>query len=550
MLDKQTNKQTNKQIWIKTLIASAMVFTSSSLFAAKVPAGVQLAERQYVAIAGTEPETLDPQRMSGSPEGDIARQLFEGLFVNDPDGKVVPALAYKWEHNDDYTQWTFHIRPEAKWSNGEAVTAHDFVYAWQRLIDPKNAFKYADYLSILKLVNADEIIKGDKPVESLGIKAIDDHTLVLTLSHSIPYIPDLLTHYVLSPTPKKIIEKYGERWVSPENMVGNGAYLIDQRVVNEKITFKRNPMYWNDKETVIDKAEILMITSENAVNRYRANDLVLAGVPSVMYKKLKEEYPSHMLVNQRLTNSTLQINLQRDHFKDVRVRKALSLAVDRDILAKNVLGRGEKAAYLFTPKIINGAEKFKDPDFASWTQEERNKEAIRLLKEAGYSKQKPLEFELLYYKNESLKNIMVAVDSMWKKNLQGIVKVTLRNQEWKTYLGTRSEGKFDMVWAAWGADYNEATTYLNYFLSNSTFNDIGFKDEKYDELVKSSYKAKTDEERRNIYAQAEERLISLHPMISLYSPIGVSLKRPYLKGYEGKDPQSQFRFKDWYLEKY
>ncbi|MDO4697664.1 MAG: ABC transporter substrate-binding protein [Pasteurellaceae bacterium] len=552
-------QNTKHTIWAKSktlvklsALSSALLFAfNSNAFAAKVPAGVQLAEKQELVVDGTEPETLDPQKMSGSPEGVIARQLFEGLINHDAEGKIEPGVAVSWEHSPDYKVWTFKLRPEAKWSNGEPVTAHDFVYAWRRLGDPKNGSPYADYLEILKLENATEVVKGEKPTDALGVKAIDDHTLEMTLSQSLPYAVQLVGHYIMFPTHQKTVEKFGDKWTQPANFVGNGAYILKERVVNEKTVFERNKHYWDDAATVINKATIVVTTGDSAgINRYRANEFHMAAVPPTMFKKIKEEYPNELFINSKLTNLTYEMNLDSKAFTDLRVRKALDLAVDRSIITDKVTGRGETPTFTFTPKAIVGAEKIKDPEYANWTQAEREAEAKKLLAEAGYNKKNPLKFEMLYTKSDLLTNIGVALGSMWKKVFDGAVEVTLKQQEWKTYLNTKRERQFDMTFASWGADYNEATTYLTYFLTGGNFNRIGFSNKEYDDLIASSYTAPSDEARQEIYAKAEAILDAQHPFISLYNPVGVFVKKPYLKGYEGKDPQSNYRYKDWYFEKH
>lgn len=552
-------QKTEDTIWAKSkqlvklsALSTALIFAfNANSFAAKVPEGVQLASKQEISVDGTEPETLDPQKMSGAPEGLIARQLFEGLINHDAEGNIQPGVATSWEHSPDYKIWTFKLRPEARWSNNDPVTAHDFVYAWRRLSDPKNASPYSDYLELLKLENASEVIKGQKPTDALGVKALDDHTLQLTLSQSLPYAVELTGHYIMFPTHQKTVEKFGDKWTLPENLVGNGAYSLAERVVNEKVVLKRNPTYWNNAETVLEKVNIIVIANESAgVNRYRANELDITFVPPVLFKKIQKEYPNELFINRKLANVTYEMNMDAEPLSDVRVRKALDLAVDRSIITDKITARGETPSYTFTPKYIFGGEQIKDPDYANWTQAERDAEARKLLKEAGYSKQNPLKFEVLYTKSEMLTNIGVALSSMWKKAFNGAVDVQLKQQEWKTYLDTKRERKFEMTFASWGADYNEATTYLTYFLSGGNFNRVGFNNKEYDDLINASYSVSSNEERQAIYAKAEALLDSHHPFISLYNPVGVFLKKPYVKGYEGKDPQSNYRYKDWYVEKH
>ncbi|QIM62849.1 oligopeptide ABC transporter substrate-binding protein OppA [Pasteurellaceae bacterium Orientalotternb1] len=551
-------QNTEHNIWAKSkqlvklsaLSTAFLLAFNSNAFAAKVPAGVVLAEKQEIALDGTEPETLDPQKMSGSPEGTIARQLFEGLITHDAEGNIQPGVATSWEHSPDYKIWTFKLRPNAKWSNGDPVTAHDFVYAWRRLADPKTGSPYSDYLEIFKMENATAVIKGEKPTDALGVKALDDHTLQLTLSQSLPYAVELTGHYIMFPTHQKTVETFGDKWTLPENLVGNGAYSLAERVVNEKVVFKRNPTYWNNDETVLNQITMVMTSSDNAgINRFRAGELDMTIVPPVLFKKIKDEFPNQLYINRKLSNVTYEMNIEAKSLADVRVRKALDLAVDRSIITEKITGRGETPTFTFTPKYIFGGEKIKDPEYANWTQAEREAEARKLLKEAGYSKENPLKFEILYTKSEMLTNLGVAFGSMWKKVFNGAVEVTLKQQEWKTYLNSRRERKFEMAFASWGADYNEATTYLTYFLTGGNFNRVGFSNKEYDDLVNASYTAPSNEARQELYAKAEALLDAHHPFISLYNPVGVFVKKSNLKGYDGKDPQSNYLYKDWYLEK-
>ncbi len=216
---------------------------------------------------GAEPQSFDPQKTEGVPESNVAYQLLEGLVTSDSEGKLQPGVAESWENTPDFKTWTFHLRKDAKWSNGDPVTAHDFVFAWRRLVDPATAAPYASYLSYLQVENAQDIIDGKKKPAELGVEAKDDYTFVVHATNPVPYAVSLTTHQSLLPLPQKVVEKLGDAWVKKENYVGNGAYKLANHVVNEKIEFERNPLYWNDKETVINSATFLAIENPSTMWR-------------------------------------------------------------------------------------------------------------------------------------------------------------------------------------------------------------------------------------------------------------------------------------------
>lgn len=549
----QTLWATAKRVAKLSSLSAAILFAlNPNAFAAKVPEGTVLADKQEVQIQTTaEAATLDPQKMEGTNESMLARQLFEGLVTTDEMDKLLPGVAERWESSNNHQTWTFYLRKDAKWSNGEPVTAHDFVFAWQRLVDPKTAAPYASYLEFMKMENVADIIAGKKSPTELGVKAVDDHTLQLTLTAPVPYADQLTQHSSLFPVHRATVEKFGDEWIRPENLVGNGAYKIKERVLNEKIAFERSPTYWNDKETVVNKVTYYILNEASGINRYRAGDLDIAQLPKELYKdaKFKAEYGSQIYTSRKLGTFTYELNMAKPPLDDIRVRKALDLGVEREIVTEKVLGFGQTPTFTFTPNYIGAGEKVKQPEYAAWTQAQRNEEAKKLLTEAGYSKTNPLKTELLYNTNEGLKSIAVAVTSMWKKNLDGMVDVTLKNQEWKTFLDTKNQKNYNIAFSAWIADYNDASTFLTYYQSNSEQNKIGFKSEKFDKLINDSYYAKDEAERADIYAQAEAELNSHHPFVAIYHYAGLFIKNPKLKGYEGKSPQGVYFVKDLYVEK-
>ncbi|WP_156104104.1 ABC transporter substrate-binding protein, partial [Campylobacter sp. MIT 97-5078] len=457
---------------MKKLIYVILLFVASTLFAATPRAGEKLAKEQsFTFNAEAAPQSLDPAKIEGVPEGVFARNLFETLIISDENDKLAPGVALTWNHSDDYKTWTFNLRKNAKWSNGDNVTAKDFVFAWKRLADPKTASPYASYLTYLKLQNADEIVKGKLSPDKLGVEAKDDYTLVLHLEDSVPFADLLTQFYVLSPVPQKVVEKLGDAWSDPKNLVSNGAFKLDSFVVNEEAKLSKNPYYWDAKNVLLDKLTLLQIQNQSvAFTRYRANALDISTFPLELLDKVKKEYPKEFTTGSNLCTYYFQFNVANPPFDNVKVRQALSMALDRNIITDKILRQGQIPAFNFSPPAISAAELITPPEWSKWDDKKRHEEAIKLLNEAGYNKNHPLIFTLLYNTSEEHKKLAIAASSIWKQNLGGIVNIKLQNQEWKTFLSTRRLGQHQMARAGWCSDYNEASSFLNIFLSNSSNN--------------------------------------------------------------------------------
>lgn len=537
----------------KSLVAAGILtalVAGNVATAAVVPAGVQLAEKQtLVRNNGSEVQSLDPHKIEGVPESNINRDLFEGLLISDVDGKPSPGVAEKWE-NKDFKVWTFHLRKDAKWSDSTPVTAQDFVYSWQRLANPNTASPYASYLQYGHIVNIDDIIAGKKPVTDLGVKALDDHTFEVTLSEPVPYFYKLLVHSSVSPVPRAAVEKFGEKWTQPANIVTNGAYRLKDWVVNERIVLERNTNYWDNAKTVINQVTYLPISSEvTDVNRYRSGeiDMTYNNMPIELFQKLKKEIPNEVHVDPYLCTYYYEINNQKAPFNDVRVRTALKLALDRDIIVNKVKNQGDLPAYSFTPPYTDGA-KLVEPEWFKWSQEKRNEEAKRLLAEAGYTAEKPLTFDLLYNTSDLHKKLAIAAASIWKKNLGANVK--LENQEWKTFLDTRHQGNYDVSRAGWCADYNEPTSFLNMVLSDSSNNTVHYKSPAFDKLIADTLKVTDEAQRSELYSKAEQQLDKDSAIVPVYYYVNARLVKPWVGGYSGKDPMDNIHVKDLYIIKH
>ena len=539
---------TTKPLFASLTLAAA-ISAALPLQAAEVPPGVELAQEQiFKRGIGSEPASLDPQKIEGSPGGFVARDLFEGLVTQDGNGNTIPGTAESWSVSDDGLVYTFNIRKNARWSNGEPLTAHDFDYAFKRAVDPATASKYAWYMQIPGIVNADEVIEGKLAPEELGVKAVDDHTFEITLKAPVPFFPKLLSHYTTFPTPQKVIEEHGDQWTRPGNIVSNGAYQMDEWIVNERITSKRNPYYWNNEKTVVDEVYYHPIPSQTAeLNRYKANELDMTNeIPLDHFKSLQKSIPEEVRITPQIGTYYYVFNTKKKPFDDARVRKALTYAINRDAIAKFVVGQGEKATYSFTPDTVNG---FVKPNLAweKMSQKERDAEAARLLAEAGYNKSNPLDVELLYNTSESHKKVAIAISQMWKQALG--VNVTLRNEEWKTYLDTRREGNYDISRAGWLGDYNEASTMLSLWTSYSDLNDAKWANDRYDALLEQA-KSTIDEGKRGlIYEKAENVYAQEMPAAPIYQYVSSRLVKPYVGGYPANNPEDNVFSRDIYIMK-
>ncbi|OSI14336.1 ABC transporter substrate-binding protein [Neisseria dumasiana] len=515
------------------------------------PVSTEAAEKQEIVINnGAEPESLDPHKVSGVPESGILRQILVGLTSTDNDGNTVAGMAEKWESADNKV-WKFTLR-DAKWSNGDPVTAEDFAYSFRRVTDPATASPYASYLADAKVLNAAKIIEGKAKPDSLGVKAVDAKTLEITLEEPVPYFPDMLIHTSVKPVHKATVEKFGDKWTSPANIVVNGPYTVKAWDVNSQIVLERNPNYFDDANTTITKATLLPISSPPTdMSRFKAGevDVTYNDIPTEQFKSLQQEMGGQMKVAPYLCSYYYEFNHTKPPFNDVKVRKALQLTLDRETMVDKVIGRGETAAYQFTPPAAQGMKEFV-PEWKSWDKAKRIEEAKKLLAEAGYSESKPLNFELLYNTNENHKKNAVAAAALWKEAL-GFVNVNLVNQEWKTYLDTRRNQKHQMARGGWCADYNEASTFLNTFKSDNSSNYGKYQSAEFDNLILKTLSGDvTPEQRGELYSQAEAVMDKDAATIFVFHYVNARLVKPYVDGYSTKDPMDNWQIKNWKILKH
>lgn len=531
------------------LCAVAIGAGLSSAMAAQVPPGTTLAEKQeIVRHIKDEPASLDPIKAVGLPEAQLARDLFEGLVNQDANGKVIPGVATRWQTTDNQT-YIFTLRKDARWSNGDPVTAKDFVYSWQRLVEPKNLSPFAWFAQLAGIQNAVEIVTGKLPADKLGVTALDDYTFKVQLNKPVPYFVSLTANFSLFPVNKAVVEKFGNDWTKVGNLVGNGAFKLQERVVNEKLVLTPNEHYWDHAHTVLAKVTFVPINQEsNATKRYLAGDIdITESFPKNMYQKLLKDIPDQVYTPDQLGTYYYAFNTQRAPTNDVRVRKALSYAIDRKIIAEKVLGTGEKPAYHFTPDVTAG---FK-PEVSLLQQQpqaELDAQAKALMQAAGYGPNNPLKLTLLYNTSESHQKIAIAVASMWKKTLG--IDVKLQNQEWKTYIDSRNTGNFDVVRASWVGDYNEASTFLSLLSSTHSGNIAKFKSADYDKLLAQASHETNPAALTTDYNKLEQIIADQAPIAPIYQYTNGRLIKPWVKGYPITNPEDVAYSQTMYILKH
>jgi len=480
---------------------------------------------------GQEPQTLDPHLAEGVTAMNILRDLYEGLTSEAPDGTLVPGAALRWNISRDGRTYTFYLRRDARWSNGDPVTAADFVFAFRRVIDPATASNYAQVL--MPIVNTREILAGEASPAELGVEALDDFTLQIRLTDPTPYFLALLNHSSTYPVHRPSLEQHGARFSRPGNMVSNGAFTLSEWVVRSHIELRRNPEYWDAENVILERVRYYPYEDQSSVlKQFRSGDLHWTNdVPINQYQWLKEHYSEELVVSPWLGSFFFGFNLTREPFiHSPELRRALVLALDRELLTGKVTRFGEQPAYTLVPPGIGDYES-PVPEWASWSQQERNVEAQRLYALAGYSEERPLRVEIRFNTNENNKKMALAAASMWKQVLG--VQATLVNEEWKVFLQNREQKVLTQVFrAGWIGDYGDPYTFLELFRTGHGRNDYGYSSEVYDQLLVEIAGERIPVRRRRLMQEAERMLMEDVPIIPLYTYVTRRLVDQHVKGWQ------------------
>jgi oligopeptide transport system substrate-binding protein len=515
-------------------------------FAAVVPPGVQLHPTQtLIRNNGSEPETLDPALAETVGANNITRDLFEGLTANDGDGKIVPGVAESWKQTNA-TTWVFKLRQNAKWSNGDPVTAQDCVYGIRRFLDPKTASKYASTYGVF-LQNGKEVAMGKKPPAEVGVKALDKFTVEIKTAFPVTFLPQLLSNNNLGPLHQASVEKAGKDWTKPGNMVSNGAFVLKEWLVNSRLVIEKNPHYWDKDHVQLTRVSYLGVEDGNAdVKLFESgqNEMVYQ-LPPGTYEDAKKKFPKDVRNAPMLGLRYYTLQTESPAMKDVRVRKALSLVVDREILAQRILADGQAPAYGLIVKGMEGAEMV-DYDWAKWPMDKKIAEAKKLLAEAGV---KPgTKFTFSYNTSEYHKKMAIFAQSEWKKKLG--VDIELEAMEFKVLVKKRHDGSFEIARDGFIADYNDATNFLALVRCDSDQNTNRNCNRKAEELINQAEQNDDAGKRKGLLTQATKMIMDDYPIIPFVQYSLPRLVKSYVGGYSLLNAQDRFRSKDLYIIKH
>jgi oligopeptide transport system substrate-binding protein len=478
-----------------------------------------------------EPLSLDPHKASGSWENNIIGNMFIGLTTEDAGAEPVPGMAERWETSEDGRTWTFFLR-RAQWSDGEACDAHDFEFAFKRILNPENLAEYAAILYPIK--NAQAVNAGEMPPENVGVRAIDDLTLEIQLEHPAPYLPQLLKHYTAYPVPKHLVERHGDDWIQPNNIAVNGPYTLDRWWSNYIVHLQRNPNFYDNDNVTLDHLYFYPANDVNAAARK-----VMSGesgwstrFPSNQVEELRRALPGFVRVAPYLTCNYFSFNMTKPPFNDVRVRNAFAMAYDRDFVAGRIYRTGERAAYSFVPP---GIADYPGTSRYSWADvpiAERKREAERLLRAAGYGPNNPIRFEFSHRNTSDNPRVAVVAQNDWN-SIAPWVTVELRGVETQVHYANLRAKNFDCGDGGWIADYNDAKIYL-YLLETRTGpqNYPGYSNPESDRLVHESDFEPDAAARAQLMSQAEQLMLNEAPICMSVFINSLNLVHPDLEGYQ------------------
>ena len=481
---------------------------------------------------GAEPDTLDPHLASTQYECNILGDLFLGLMTEDAAGNPVPGAATRFTASDDGLVYTFKLRDHV-WSDGTPVTAHDYVYSYRRMLDPKTAAQYAALLYPIR--NAQAVNAKLRPAEDLAVRALDDRTLQIEFMVEVPYVAQLFTHYATFAVPRHVVERFGDQWQRPQNMVTNGAYTLKEWVSNDHIQLVRNPRFYDAENVKIERVRYYPTQdSSAALKRFRAGEIdTQIGVPSQEIGWLKYNMPGALRVAPYIQTEYVLFNLGTKPFDDLRVREALSLAIDREVIASRVMHAGESAAYAFVPPHMPGYPGTAQIRFRSMSMEARAAKARWLLGQAGFGPNNPLIFDYNVPDTSDARLVAVAMQAMWGAVGARANVVPLDEKNHYSLLAKRD---FSVARAGWVADYRDAKDFL--FILQSTSRDLNngaYHNPKYDALITASDAARDPAERGRLLSQAEQLMLDDVALAPVFNQVSRNLISPAVRGWIGND---------------
>jgi oligopeptide transport system substrate-binding protein len=482
---------------------------------------------------GTEPQGIDPHIVTGVPEHHLLIGLCEGLTTANPKGgSSIAGAAESWDISEDGKTYTFYLQKNGRWSNGDQLTAQDFVWSWKRLLTPSLGAQYPDMLYYV--VGAEKYhtqSHSEISFDTVGVKALDDLTLQVTLNEPTPFFLGLLSHYSTWPVHKDTVLKHGSiddrngEWTRPGNFICNGAFNLKTWELNNKIVVEKNPMYWDASTVQLNEIHYYPVSNVMTEDRmFRSGQLhVTSTLPSQKCPVYIEEQNPNLRIDPYMGTYFYRFNTKNPALVDSKVRKALAYSINRTQIVEKVTKCGQIPAYSFTPPGSNGYE----PDTVIPYDPELG---LKLLKEAGYDENNPFpKLEILFNTNEDHRKVALAIQQMWQQNLG--IEVELVNQDWKVYLNREMIGDFQVSRAGWIGDYEDPNTFLDLLRPNRGNNKTGWGNLEYDRLVQLANTKVDQTERYELLKQAERILIDEMPIIPLYTYVRVYQLSGDVKGY-------------------
>ena len=476
---------------------------------------------------GAEPKSLDPALIDGIWEAQISGDMILGLTTEDAESKPIAGAAESWETSEDGLTWTFHLRDHT-WSDGVPVTAEDFVFAWRRILDAKMAAPYAYYLYPIK--NARDVNAGKQPATALGVEAKDAKTLVVTLDHPLPFMTEYLTHQSTYPVPRHVVEAKGTEWTRPGNFVSNGPYVFEAWTPNDRVTLKKNPRFYDAANVKIDVVNYFPTPDgDAALRRLRAGELDTQDpISPLQIDFLRSNMADALKIAPTLTTSYLSINLTRKPLDDIRIREALNLAIERETLVERIIKLGDPPAYNMVPPGTANYPGGVEMRFKSMPFEQRLARAQELMREAGYTTERPLKIGWATTTNAVTRQTIAPLQEMWRKIY---VDVEIIQSDTQINYQKLEDGDFEIGTAGWVADYNDASNFLDVLRTGAGNNYGRYSNPKFDALLDQAASERVLAKRGQILAQAEQMMLDDYPLVLVRFPTQPAVVQPYVKGW-------------------
>lgn len=476
---------------------------------------------------GSDPASLDPQKATGNTAVPILNELFVGLMTTDADGRMAYGMAESHTVSDDGLVWEYKLRDGLMWSDGTPITAEDMVWTMQRLMLPETASRYAQFFYSVK--NGRPVNAGQVPPESLGVSAPDEKTVRIELTVQNPLLPQALKSFAAAPSPRHKVEELGNDWTKPGQFVTNGAYTLEEWLPNTRLTLKKNPYFYDAENVEIETVNFFPTQNLNTVfNRFRAGELdAVLNFPPEQMDWIKENMADELRISPTLGVYYFLINTKKAPFDDIRVRKALALAFDKDALIERLLDTGVVPAYSFVSPVVDDYEVAK-ASIADMPMGERMAEAKRLMTEAGYGQDNPLTFELAYDTLEENRKITSAMRAMWRAIG---VNAEMMDTEFRNLTRKARTGDYDVMRWAWFSPFNDASGFLNLLRSDDPSNFVGYNNADFDALMAQANSISDQAQRNDLMRQAEAILMEDYAILPVYHYVSRRLVKTYVDGW-------------------